>query len=167
MDAKSCADLLFTAGQVSGFVASAKQLPLGQKNAELLLSGSIALFEQLGSLMRVAEGRIELALSYYRQGNFALGRSTFKAVLGTLSSEDSELRCLGLIRLASLERHAGRFREALACLTKAKSIIDIVGPWVSGRYHLELASTYQQVAIAEEDSALFGEALRHFTESLY
>jgi len=167
MDSKSRADLLFTAGEVAGFVASAEQLPLGQKNAELLLSGSIALFEELGSLMRVAEGHLELALSYYRQGNFDLGRSTFKAVLNSLSSKDPELRCLGLIRLASLERHAGRLHDALACLTKAKSTIDSVGPWLAGRYHLELGSTYQQLAISDCDSTLFTEALTHFTESLY
>jgi DNA-binding winged helix-turn-helix (wHTH) protein/tetratricopeptide (TPR) repeat protein len=166
MDSKSCADLLFTAGEVAGFVASAAQLPLGQKNAELLLSGSITLFEQLGSRMRVAEGQIELALSYYRQGKFDLGRSSFKAVLDALSLEDSELRCLALIRLASLERHAGRFQDALDSLSAAKAIIDVVGPWVSGRYHLELASTYQHLAAAETDSALFSEALHHYTESL-
>jgi tetratricopeptide (TPR) repeat protein len=73
---------------------------------------------------------------------------------------------LALISLASLERHAGRVQEALASLIEAKSLIEIVGPWVSGRYHLELASTYQQLAVSE-DPALFGEALRHCVESLY
>jgi tetratricopeptide (TPR) repeat protein len=42
-----------------------------------------------------------------------------------------------------------------------------VGPWLAGRYHLELGSTYQELAISEDDSVLLKEALTHFTESLY
>jgi TolB-like protein len=167
LDSKSCADLLFTIGEVTGFVASAEQLPLGQKNAEFLLGGSIALFEQLGSLVRAAEGRIELALCYYRQGNFDLGRSTFLTVLDALSQSDSEIRCLALIRLASLERHAGRLQDALTRLTEAQSIMRSLGPWVTGRHHLELASTYKELAISKGDASLFVDALDHFRESLY
>jgi hypothetical protein len=43
-------------------MASTIQLSRGQKHAEKLLNGSIALFEQLGIRGRAAEGRIELAL---------------------------------------------------------------------------------------------------------
>jgi TolB-like protein/Tfp pilus assembly protein PilF len=167
LDSKSCADLLFTTGEVAGFVASAQQIPDGQKNAELLLSGSIALFEQLGSLVRASEARIELALSYYRQGNFDLARSTFTTVLGALRVEDSELHCLALIRLASLERHAGRPNDALNRLREAKTILEALGPWVTGRHHLELASTYQEIAISEGDETLFDSVLDHFRASLY
>jgi len=162
----SRADLLFTAGELAGFVASAQQLAIGQKNAEALLSGSIALFEQMGSLHRTAEGRIELALCYYRQGNFDLGRKTLVEVLDTLSLNDSELRCLALVRLGSLERHAGKLKDSLGRLSET-NIVESSGPWVSGRHHLELASTYKDLAIAEGKQSLFDRSLEHSHEAIH
>jgi TolB-like protein/Flp pilus assembly protein TadD len=164
LDSRTCADLLFTTGELAGFEASTKQQPIGQKNAENLLSGSIALFEQLGSSFRAAEGRLELALCYYRQGNFDLARSMFECVLETITGENRDLRCLALIRLASLERHAGRLQDALICLTEANDLVSS-GPWVSARHHLELASTYKDLAISEENHELFEQSLFHYRES--
>jgi tetratricopeptide (TPR) repeat protein len=164
---QSCADLLFTAGELAGCVASAKQLPKGQKHGESLLNGSIALFEQIGSMVRAAEGRIELALCYYRQGNFDLGRSTLMAALNSLSEDDCELRGLALIRLASLERHAGRLHDALARLNEAKTVVKLSGPWGTGRCHLELASTYKDLAVSENAEGFFDFSLKHSHEALY
>src|ERR1051325_752302 len=163
----SCADLLLTAGELAGFVASAKQVPLGQKSGEMLLSGAIAFFEQLGSHTRAAEGRIALALCYYRQGNFDLARTILFGVLEALPTLEVELRSLVLIRLASLERHAGRLRDALARLEEAKSVVEVSGPWATGRHHLELASTYKDLAIAESDESLFDLSLSHNRLALY
>jgi DNA-binding winged-HTH domains len=164
LDSRSCADLLFTTGELAGFEASTKQQPIGQKNAENLLSGSIALFEQLGSSFRAAEGRLELALCYYRQGNFDLARSMFVSVLETITGENCDLRCLALVRLASLERHAGRLQDALHRLTEANDVVTS-GPWVTARHHLELASTYKELAISEENQELFEQSLFHYSES--
>jgi tetratricopeptide (TPR) repeat protein len=144
----ACADLLFTAGELAGCVASTEQLPKGQKHGEALLSGSIAVWEQLGSRIRAAEGRIELALCYYRQGLFDLGRSTLLTVLNSLSAEEEGLRSLALIRLASLERHAGRLHDALARLTDAAELVDLSGPWVTGRCNLEFASAYKDLSVS-------------------
>src|SRR5829696_3287809 len=60
----AAAELLLVAGTLSGWVASSKQIPGGRKPAEALLSGSIAIFEQLNETIRAAEGRIELACCY-------------------------------------------------------------------------------------------------------
>ena len=58
------ADLIYTAGEVAGFVASSVQLSRGQRHAEQLLNGAITLFEQLGFYKRAAEGRIALGLCF-------------------------------------------------------------------------------------------------------
>src|SRR5262245_1692276 len=52
---QAAAELLLTAGTLSGWIASTKQSQGGQKPAEGLLSGSIALFEQTGQKTKVAE----------------------------------------------------------------------------------------------------------------
>ena len=167
LNQKSSADLLFTIGVLAGFVASTQQIPRGQRHGEELLIGSITLFKQLGFKRRVAEGRIELALCYYRQGLFDSGRSILLNVLSELSEDDWELRCLALIRLASLERHAGRLRDALTSLIQATDIVELLGPWVTGRCHLELASTYKDLAIAEEHTAYFKEAREFYQTALH
>jgi hypothetical protein len=79
---------LFTAGKLAGFVASTLQLSRGQKHAEELLNGSVALLQQLGVKKRAAEGRIELALCYQRQGLFDIGHSTLLRVLNDLGEEN-------------------------------------------------------------------------------
>ena len=167
LNQQCCADLLLTVGELAGSVASTRQLPRGQKHGEELLNGSIALFEQLGFRRRAAEGRIELALCYYRQGLFDVGRSTLIRVLGDLSDESWELRSLALIRLASLERHAGRLKDALARLMEATAIVELSGPWATGRCHLELASTYKDLAISEEVASYFEQAKNFYFEALY
>jgi DNA-binding winged helix-turn-helix (wHTH) protein len=153
----SSADLLFTAGALAGGVASTKQVPRGQKHPEVLLSGAIGLFEQLGLKTLSAEGRAELAYCYYREGMFDLARTTISAALEELSEKNLELRSLSLIRLAAFERHAGRLREAFAALKQVDPME--LRPWASGRYHLELATAFSD---ARDE-----QAIEHFERSLH
>ena len=84
-----------------------------------------------------------------------------------LSQQDWDLRSLALIRLASLERHAGRLKDALARLVDATTIVDRPGPWVTGRCHLELASTYKDLAISEQVQAHFDDAKFFYSKALH
>jgi TolB-like protein/predicted negative regulator of RcsB-dependent stress response len=163
----SSADLLFTTGMVAGWVASTRQVPRGQKHAEALINGAIGIFEQLGAKARCAEGRIELGYCHYREGLFDLARITLLAALETLSDEDRELRSLALIRLASIARHAGRLQDALARVDEAGEIAALTGPWTTGRYHLEFATSLNRLAAAETRNDDFDVALRHFEEALH
>jgi tetratricopeptide (TPR) repeat protein len=65
------------------------------------------------------------------------------------------------MRLGSLERNAGRLKDALAKLVEATDLAKVCGPWITGRCHLELASTYKDLAISEDDG-LYVEKARHF-----
>src|SRR6185369_493764 len=121
----------------------------GQRHAEQLLNGSIALFEQLGFAKRAIEGRIALAFCFHRQGLFDLSNSTLVKVLEDLKDEDLDLRGLALMRLGSLERNAGRVKDALARLELATRIVESSGPWLKGRCYLELASTRKDMAVSE------------------
>src|ERR1043165_518695 len=129
------AELLFIAGTLSGWVASSKRIPGGRKPAEALLSGSIAIFQQLDERTRAAEGRIELACCYYHQGAFDLARTTLHWALTELAAEDRELRGVALIRLAVVERLAGRLRDALALLDQASSLVSTFTDLPKGRVH--------------------------------
>ena len=54
----------------------------------------LALLQQLGVNKRAAEGRIELALCYQRQGLFDIGHSTLLRVLNDLGEENDERSAL-------------------------------------------------------------------------
>jgi len=162
----SCADLLFTAGELASFVANTTQALRGQKHAEELLNGSIALCEQLGFRRRAAEGRIELAHCYYRQGLFDIGRATLTRVLEQLSDESTDFRGLALIRLAMLERHSGRLKDALSRLTEAMPLVEMSGPWTTARCYLELASTYKDLSIAEGVPSYYDQAKYSYFKAL-
>src|SRR5262245_11300 len=49
LTSEASAQLLLAAGMLSGWIASTKQVLGGQKPAEGLLNGAIALFEQMGN----------------------------------------------------------------------------------------------------------------------
>jgi len=167
LSSHGAADLLFTAGSLAGGLSSTGRIQKGQKHAEELLSGSIGIFEYLGAKRRAAEGRIELALSYYRQGLFAVSRNSFLKVLGELKSEDSELRSLALIRLGVVERHAGHISDSLTRFDEAYPLIQDGGPLVSGRYYHELGTALQEIALAENRSDFLDAATHHFQRAFY
>jgi TolB-like protein len=167
LEPHSSADLLFTTGSLAGRIASSRQVPKGQKHAEALLNGSIALFEQLGLKTRGAEGRIELAHCYYREGLFDLARSTLQAAMRGLPAGELEVRSMALIRLAVVECDAGHLEDSLELLNELAEIVDVVGPWLTGRYHLELATTLKDLGVAETRAAFFDSALGHYEQALY
>ena len=69
-----CRSYLFTVGTLIGYDVKRRCTTRGQRQAESLLSGAIALFEHLGLQVRAAETRIELGRCYYREGLFDMAR---------------------------------------------------------------------------------------------
>jgi tetratricopeptide (TPR) repeat protein len=138
----------------------------GQKHAEALLSGSIAIFEYLGAERRSAEAKIELALCYYRQGMFEFARKTLVKTLKDLQPAD-DLRTLGLIRLGVVERHSGHVTDSLSQLSEALNVIEQSGPLLTGRYHHEFANTLEHLATAENRTDYFEAVTTHFQRAFY
>jgi len=162
---EASAELLLTVGILNAWIASTRQVQGEQKQAAGLLNGAIALFEQLGNRVKALEARIELAGCYYREGLFDVARLTLKTSLTELPDTETELRAVALIRLASVERHAGRLHDALALLDDAAHLATASPAWTNGRFHSELATTLNHLAIAESRSAYFERALGHYSEA--
>lgn len=163
---RASAELLLTAGTLSGLVASTMQFPGGQRPAEGLLNGSIALFEQVGETVRAAEARIELACCYFWQGLFDLARTILRSSLSILTEEQTELRSVALIRLALVEHHAGRLHDAVELLNEALPLVMVERAWIKGRFHLELATTLKDLGLAESQEKYFQGSLSHYQEAL-
>jgi signal transduction histidine kinase/ActR/RegA family two-component response regulator len=166
LEERAAAELLFTAGVMSGWVGSTRATFGGQKPAEGLLSAAIALFERLEDSTRATEGGIELAWCYYRQGLFDLARMTLRSSLQSLSDDETELRNVALISLAVVESHSGRLHDALGLLSEAERLVKASGRWTRGRFHLQFATTLKDLGIAERRNPYFDRALDHYREAL-
>ncbi len=163
---RASAEILLASGTLSGLIASTVQFPGGQKPAEGLLNGSIALFEQIGATVRASEARIELACCYFWQGLFDLARNVLRLSLSALPDDESQLRSVALIRLALVEHHAGRLHDALQLLDQASSLVKCERPWIKGRFHLELATTLKDLGLAEGEDKYFQGSLTNYEQAL-
>jgi tetratricopeptide (TPR) repeat protein len=141
-------------------------VPRGQKHAEALLNGAIGLFDQLGARTLSAEGRIELALCYEREGILDLALTTFPVALEALSNGEGENRRFALLRLAMVEWQAGRLDVSLERLKEADKTVASTSPLNNGRYHLLLATTLQTLATTETRDDYFNRALEHYLKAI-
>ena len=158
-------ELLLVAGSLTDAVARAKRIGGGQRFAEALISGAIALFDHLGETRKALEARIELGCCHYHQGLFELAHSNLTACLARLTDEDLELRAVALIRLAIVERHSGRLHEALCLLEKAASIETQTSCWTRGRFRTEMANTLKDIGKANRHKSFLTSALGYYKEA--
>ncbi len=166
LENNAAAELFLMAGVLSGWVSSTRQISGGQKPAEGLLNGAIALFERMNERTRAAEARIELGSCYYRQGLLDLARETVRAALQTIDEREPELKSVALIRLAVIEGRAGRLHDALGLLSETAPLVESSGGWTKGRFHLEFATTLKNLGISEGSNKYFDQALEHYGEAL-
>jgi signal transduction histidine kinase/ActR/RegA family two-component response regulator len=157
--------LLLTTGALTDSVARAKRIVGGQRLAEGLISGAIALFDHLSENTRAVEARIELGCCYYHQGLFDIAHSTLQSCAANLTEEDYELRAVALIRLAIVRRHSGRLREALSLLEQVSALENKISPWTKGRFRTEIANTLKEFGVAEGQKYYFDLALAHYEEA--
>ena len=158
-------ELLLTAGSLTDSVVRVRRILGGQRLAEALLSGAIALFDHLGENTRAIEARIELGCCYYHQGLFDIAHSTLQRCVEELTAEDFELKAVALIRLAIVERHSGRLQEALGLLQRASSLEELSSAWTQGRFHTEMANTLKAFGVSEGKSHYFDYALGHYRQA--
>jgi len=163
----AAAELLLTTGSLTDSVARAKKIVGGQRLAEALISGAIALFENVEEHTRAVKARIELGCCYYHQGLFEMAHSTLQFCVTRVTDKDSELQAVALIRLAIVERHSGRLHEALSLLDRVSTVEDKITPWTKGRFETEIANTLKEFGVSEGQKHYFDLALGHYKEALF
>jgi DNA-binding winged helix-turn-helix (wHTH) protein/TolB-like protein len=166
LNACIAADLLFTSGNLMGWIAGSKQVIHGHKQAEALLNGATALFEQLGITTRAIEAQIELARCYYRQGLLDIARETICAALLRLPEDQMELKTFALVIWGVIERDSGRLNDSLAKLRQAASV-ETAGRLITNRCYLDLATTLKELAFSDGCTGYLDEAQMHFWHALY
>jgi DNA-binding winged helix-turn-helix (wHTH) protein/tetratricopeptide (TPR) repeat protein len=166
LNAYTAADLLFTTGTLFGSIAGSKKVVHGHRYAEALLNGSVALFEQLGIKTRSIEARMELARCYYRQGLLDIARETISTAIAELPADQLELKTLALVNLGVIERDSGRLKDSLLKLREAASL-EVAGGLVTGRCHIDLATTLKDLALLQGEESHLAGAKSHFLRALY
>lgn len=161
LDEGSGAEIMLRRGVLTGWLGGRSQTDGSQERAKDLISGSIEIFKSLGNHAREAEGYIALAACYHRQSLLDNGRACVQTALGLTSLiEEEELKGRACIRLAYIERDAGRLHEALRIHREAKQVIEACSnDALKGMYHNEYALVCRRIAAAENKPELHDQAL--------
>jgi tetratricopeptide (TPR) repeat protein len=118
LDEEARGAVLLRVGVITGWRGSARQIGGAQEIAKDLITESVGIFETLQQSSRVAEGQIELACCYWREGKFEEGRVWLNEALRRLSESDTQLKAKALIRMAIIEAECKRYGEALRFIRK-------------------------------------------------
>ncbi len=165
LDSHIAADFLFTLGTLVSTLSLTGSSVKGQRQAESYLNGAIAIFEHLGRRISAAECRVELGRCYFREGHLDESRSMLSLALSELPDDQLELRGQCVLLLGAVDRHAGRLRDSLSHLQKAFEFES--GQIVTGRRHLEIATTLKELGDVEQQVELHEEAKKHFEQALF
>jgi lipopolysaccharide biosynthesis regulator YciM len=134
------AEVLLRAGVLVGFIGIDSQ-----EKARNLISESLTIFEGQHYRKKIAEAQAELALCYWRTGEFNEARDLLKDALSRLTT-DSELKAKAALRLAIVERRAASHHRALRILTKSTSLFQrINNHTLKGCYHQTLADILENL----------------------
>jgi signal transduction histidine kinase/ActR/RegA family two-component response regulator len=159
------AELLLTAGSLTDVVARSKRIAHGQRIAETLISGAIALFDHIDEGTRAIEARIELGCCYFHQGLLDIAHSTLQSCLAELTEKNHAIWAVAIIRLAIVERHMGHLPQALGLLEQLSPTENKLSSWTKGRFHTEMANTLKEIGATEGRKQFFTSALEHYKEA--
>ncbi len=147
---QTAAEVLLRAGTLSGWIGSIKQVESAQETAKNLVSRSIAIFESLNEVKKVAEAQTEIALCYEREGALEETRVMLAEALSKLDDQDGELKAVALLRSAVLEQLAHRLNDALhISITAAPLFERSNNHTLKGRFHNECANVLRDLAAIE------------------
>ena len=145
LQASTTAEVLMRVGVLTGIIGSKNQIPGAQEIAKDLISQSITIFASLSYKKKIAEAQTELALCYWRTGEYNEARDLLKDILKRLTME-SELRAKAALRLAIVEQETHRYTQGVRVLTENASLFEkINNHTVKGSYHVTLGNLFENL----------------------
>ncbi len=145
LQATMTAEVLMRVGVLTGIIGSKNQITEAQDIAKDLISQSLAIFDSLSYRKKIAEAQIELALCYWRTGEYREARDVLKETLQRLST-DNELRAKAVLRLSIVERAATNYSESLRILIEHALLFQkINNQTIKGSYHVTLGTVLENL----------------------
>lgn len=160
--------VLLRTGVLTGWLGSARQISGAQELAKNLITESIEIFEELRDNSHVAEGQIELACCYWREGAFDEGRVWLNEALHRLCDNDIELRAKALLRSAIIEKDSKRFLDALRIHSEAAPLFEqLKNQCLIGSFHNDFAIVLRNLASSEDRQDYIDQALIEYAAAAY
>lgn len=168
LDVQIKGEVILRVGVLTGWIGSVKQVSGAQETAKNLISESIAIFETLQENSRVADGQIDLAYCYWREGAFDEGRVMLREALSRLADGDLELRAKALLRSAIIEETDDRHTDALRIHTEAAPLFELLeNHSLKGNYHNEFAIVLKNLGAIENRQDHIDRALIEYAAASY
>jgi tetratricopeptide (TPR) repeat protein len=159
------AELLLCAGVLTCWIGSKDQSKEGQETAKNLISESIAFYESINDIKKIAAARIELAYCYWYEGELNEARIVFSEALRKLTAEGNT-RARALVGLAIVEWSASRYEDAFRILTdNAPLFKKITDHTIKAIYHNQLAMVLRERAKSENKLDLLRQAVHEYEEA--
>jgi tetratricopeptide (TPR) repeat protein len=167
LEQSTAGEVLLRAGVLTGIIGSKNQIPDAQEAAKNLITESLTLFQSLHYAKKVAEAQTELALCYWRTGEYEEASDVLKEALSQLKT-DSELKALALLRWVLVERGAARYADALRILTDNAQLFEKINNLtVKGSYHVTLANVLEDLWESEKQSDYIDRAFVEYAAASY
>lgn len=168
LDQRIAAEVLLRVGTLTGWIGSTSQIQGAQETAKNLITRSIAIYESLGDIKKIAEAKTEIALCYEREGGLDDARAMFAEALSRLEDQDGDLKAVAVLRSAVLEKVANRLNEALHILKTGSSLFAASNNHsLKGRFHNELATVLKNLGAAESCENYIDRALIEFAAASF
>lgn len=168
LDEPMRAEVLLRVGALAGWLGSAHQAEGSQETAKNLITQSIAIFEQLGKSVRLAEAYKDLGICYFREGSFDEARIHLRGALTSLKDEKNDLRAVILIWFGLVEGEAGQLHEALRLYNEAAPLIEKSDDHaVKGTFHNQFGLVFRRLAAPENREDYLDRALIEYAAASF
>jgi len=147
LDQRLAAEVLLRAGVLTGIIGSSRQIADAQETAKNLITESLTIFQSQRLRNKAAEAQVELALCYWRTGDYNNAVDVLKLALEQLTA-DSELKAKAIIRKAIVDIDSDRLPDALQSLTENAALSQkISNDTLKGCYHQTLGDVFLPLEI--------------------
>jgi len=167
LEQRIAAELLLRAGVLTGLVGSSSQITSAQENAKDLISESLTIFQSQRYRKKAAEAQTELAVCYWRTGDYENASDLLKLALRELTA-DGELKAKAIIRKAVVDIDAGRLTEALDYLAHNATFFQQVNNYtLKGCYYQALGDALKDLWEREKQIDHLDRALVEYAAASY
>lgn len=168
LDEPTAADVLLRVGVITGWIGSVKQIEGAQETAKNLISESLTRFEVLRNVKKVAEAQMELGHCYWREGAFNEARVRLQQALDQLTDNADDVRATTLLRMATVERSAKRFHDALRIHIEAYSLFEESNNHaLKGKFYNGFGFVLRNIGTAEGRDDYIDRALIEYAAASY